>query len=116
MNSYLAVFTGSPEAMATWQALPEEERKTREQRGIAAWHDWAEKHRASITEIGGPLSRTKRVTSAGIADVRNDMGAFTVVRADSQEAAARLFLDHPHFTIFPGGGVEVMEILPIPSR
>jgi hypothetical protein len=41
--------------------------------------------------------------------------ACTVVRAASHEDAAKLFEDHPHFTIFPGDGVEVMECLPIPE-
>jgi hypothetical protein len=43
------------------------------------------------------------------------MGAFTIVQAESQEAAAKLFLKHPHFTIFPGESIEVMEIMPIPA-
>ena len=64
---------------------------------------------------GGPLSRTKLVAPSGISDIRNNMGAFTIVQAESQEAAARLFLNHPHFTIFPGEGVEVMECLPVPA-
>jgi hypothetical protein len=38
-----------------------------------------------------------------------------VVLADSHENAAGLFKDHPHFTIFPGDSVEVMECLPIPG-
>ena len=29
--------------------------------------------------------------------------------------AAKLFLNHPHFMIFPGDRVEVMECLPIPG-
>ena len=43
------------------------------------------------------------------------MTAWVVLRADSHEAAARLFEGHPHFTIFPGDGVEVMEVLPMPT-
>jgi hypothetical protein len=27
-----------------------------------------------------------------------------------------MFVGHPHFTIFPGDGVEVMEVLPIPGE
>jgi hypothetical protein len=42
-------------------------------------------------------------------------GAFSVVRADSNEAAAKLFEKHPHFTIFPGDSVEIMPVLPIPG-
>jgi hypothetical protein len=43
------------------------------------------------------------------------MTAFTVVQAESHDAAAKLFVNHPHFTIFPGDAVEVMECLPIPT-
>ena len=68
-----------------------------------------------IFELGGPLSRTKLVSKDGISDIRNNLAAFCVVNAESQEAAARLFLNHPHFTIFPGEGVEIMEVLPIPA-
>jgi ribosomal protein S17 len=27
----------------------------------------------------------------------------------------KFMVDHPHFTIFPGDGVEIMECLPIPD-
>ena len=115
MNSYLAIFTGSPAAMDEWNALPESAREERAKRGVAAWRAWAEKHRASIVEGGGPLGRTKRITGDSIIDIRNHMGAFVVVRAESHEMAARMFVDHPHFTFFPGDGVEVMQVLPVPS-
>ena len=115
MKRYLAVFTGSPAAMAQWETLPEQERRKREGEGIAGWKKWAADNAASIVEMGGPLSRTKLVSKTGITDIRNNLGAFTVVQADSQDAAARLFLNHPHFMLFPGEGVEVMEVLPIPA-
>jgi len=70
---------------------------------------------AAIVGLGGPLGKTKKITEHGITDTSNDMGAFMVVRADSHEAAAKLFEKHPHFTIFPGESVEVMPVLPIPD-
>ena len=115
MKSYLAMFTGSPSALARWETLPEPERQHRQTEGVAAWKKWATDNAASIVVMGGPLSRTKLISKRGITDVRNNLGAFTVVQAESQEAAARLFLNHPHFMIFPGEGVEVMEVLPIPA-
>jgi hypothetical protein len=36
------------------------------------------------------------------------------VRADSHEAAARMFEKHPHFSVFPGDGIEIMPVLEIP--
>jgi phosphoketolase len=120
MNStgtYLAVFLGSKTSprRAAWDALPEGERRSKEQEGIAAWKAWAEKHRPAIVAMGGPLGRTKKATQGGIHDVSNEMGAFTVVRAESHEAAAKLFERHPHFTIFPGEAVEIMPVLSIPG-
>jgi hypothetical protein len=115
MKRFLAVYTGSPAAMSRWEALSEAERTKREAAAIAAWHKWVADNSAAIVEIGGPLSRTKLVSPAGISDIRNNMSAFTIVQSESQEAAARLFLNHPHFTIFPGEGVEVMECLPVPA-
>ena len=116
-ETYLAVFHGSKTSprMKAWMALPEAERRTKEQHGMAAWKAWVEDHQAAISTIGGPLGKTKRITDSGIEDVSNGMGAFTIVRAESHEAAARLFENHPHFTIFPGDSVEIMPVLPIPG-
>jgi hypothetical protein len=116
-DTYVAVFLGSKTSsrMKAWGALPEAERRTKEQEGMAAWKAWVEKHRSAVSAMGGPLGKTKKVTERGIEDVSNEMGAFMVVRAESHEAAARLFEQHPHFTIFPGESVEVMPVLPIPG-
>lgn len=115
MKHYLAIFLGSPASMARWQTLPESERKQRETQGVAAWRSWVEQRQPDIIEMGSPLGKTKSVSPQGIADIRNAMTAYTVVRADSHEAAAKLFENHPHFTIFPGDSIEVMECLPIPG-
>jgi hypothetical protein len=117
-GTWLAIFLGSKNnpRMTEWMARPETDRKAKEQKGIAAWKAWVEKHEASIVNVGGPLGRTMRVSRSGIEAVANELGAFTVVRAESHEAAARLFENHPHFTIFPGEAVEVMPILTIPGN
>jgi hypothetical protein len=73
------------------------------------------KHGASIVAHGGPLGKTKRVSGHGAEDASNEMGAFVVVRAPSHEAAARMFENHPHFSIFPGDAVDVMPVMPIPQ-
>ena len=116
-NTYLAVFVGSKNSkkFAAWNALSETDRRSREREGMAAWKAWVEKHQGAILEMGGPLGKTKRVGTGGIADYSNELGAFTVVRAASHEAAAKMFENHPHFAIFPGEAVEIMPVLPIPG-
>ena len=116
-NIYLAVFLGSKTSprRAAWDALSEGDRRAKERDGMAAWKAWVEKHQGAIVSMGGPLGKTKKVTQRGSVDTSNDMAAFTLVRADSHEAAAALFDKHPHFSIFPGDAVEVMPVLPIPG-
>ncbi len=116
-DTYLAVFTGAKTSprRAAWDALPEAQRRAKEQEGMAAWRAWAAKHQAAVVTMGGPLGKTKKAAADGITDITNQLAAFTVVRADSHEAAAKMFQNHPHFTIFPGDSVEIMPILPIPG-
>ena len=118
MKTFMAVYTGTPGALEKYQQqFPDpEKRKANERAGMEAWTKWAESHAKSIVDGGGPLGKTKRVSRDGIADIRNNLAAYVIVRAESQEAAANMFLGHPHFTIFPGDGVEIMECLPIPQR
>jgi hypothetical protein len=117
-NTYLAVFLGSKTSprWTAWNALSEADRRAKERQGMAGWQAWAEKHQGDIVDLGGPLGKTKKVSQHGVQDLSNHMGAFTVVRAESHEAAAKLFENHPHFAIFPGDGVEIMPVLPIPGR
>lgn len=115
MKKYMAVFLGSADAIKKWDALDEKTRKEREQKGVAAWYSWGEKNKNAIVEMGAPLGKTMKVNEAGVAPSKNELTAYTVVQAESHEAAAKLFLEHPHFSIFPGDRIEVMECLPIPG-
>jgi hypothetical protein len=116
MKNFLAIYTGTPEMRAKWDALGDAERKKRQAAGIEAWKSWVEKNSAAIVDHGGPLGKTKRVSQQGVTDIKNAMAAYVVVRAESHSAAAKLFEDHPHFTLFPGDGVEIMECLPLPTQ
>lgn len=118
MKQFLAVYTGTAASrqQSGWDALPEADRRTREQAGMAAWQKWMADNAAVVTVSGGPLGKTKSVTRTGISDTSNHLAGYVVVQAESHQAAAKLFENHPHFSIFPGDGVEVMECLPIPDR
>lgn len=117
MKKFLAVFLGSPNSprQAAWDALDESTRQTKLQAGMEAWGQWMVTHHDSIVYTGGPLGPTLAVNEKGVTPTRNALAAFIVVKANSHEAAARLFENHPHFTIFPGDGVEIVECLPIPG-
>jgi hypothetical protein len=112
MKKFMAVYTGSatPEQRAAMQAD-----QARMQAGMETWTKWMQDHRESFVDAGGPLGKTKRVDGSGTTDTSNNMAAYVIVQAEAHEDAARMFEGHPHFTIFPGDGVEIMECLPVPG-
>jgi len=113
MKTFLALFMGSPSADAPSPAdLSEETRNA----GMAAWGAWMARHAAVIVDTGGPLGKTLMASRAGVSETRNAVGGYVIVQAESHAEAAALFKGHPHFSIFPGESVEVMERLPIPGQ
>ncbi len=105
MKKFLAVYTGSPDAFEKFQKqFPDaQQREAREKAGMDGWMQWVATHQPSITDIGAPLGRTKRITTTGIADIRNQLAGYTIVLAETHEAAAALFLQHPHLHVVPRG-------------
>ncbi|KYG62890.1 hypothetical protein AZI87_16620 [Bdellovibrio bacteriovorus] len=112
MKTFLAVYLGTEESThQKWKSLNEKERHDREKQGVEAWMNWGKKHQLAIKDNGTPLGKTKRVDANGISDTRNNLTGYVIVEAPNAEEAAKMFLNHPHFTIFPGDSVEIVECL-----
>jgi YCII-related domain len=91
-------------------STPEQRKK-----GMDAWMKWMNTNKASIVEGGAPLGKTKRVDSQGASNTKNEVGGYSVIQAESHDAATKIFgKDHPHLQM-PGAWIEVMEIMPIPD-
>jgi hypothetical protein len=118
MKKFLAIYIGTEDALVRsgWPSLSEEARRAREAEGTKAWMEWQAAHSAVMVDQGGPLGKTKRVSPEGVADIKNVMSGYVIIQAESHEEAAKLFEGHPHFSIFPGDSVEIMECLPIPGQ
>ena len=113
----MAIYIGTAAATekAGWTSLDSKVRADREAKGMAAWGEWMRKNAAKVTDPGGPLGKTKLTSRDGISDTKNALAGYVIVEAESHDAAAELFRQHPHFAIFPGDSVEIMEILPTPG-
>jgi hypothetical protein len=118
MKKFLAIYIGTATALdkSEWSKMDEATRKKREAAGIEAWMRWGRAHERSIRDQGSPLGKTKRVSPDGVSDIKNSMTGYVIVEAESHEAAAKMFENHPHFSAFPGDSVEIMECLPVPVQ
>jgi hypothetical protein len=105
---FIAMYQMPHTGLDAWMQLPEEERKAQEVEMQSQWNAWMETHKSMVSETVG-VGRPKRITAEGVADTRNDLMMYSFVEADSLDAAADLFKDHPHFGI-PGAWIEVMPL------
>jgi hypothetical protein len=91
-------------------STPEQQKK-----GMDAWMKWMNANKTSIVDGGSPLGKTKRVDSNGASKIKNEIGGYSVVQAESHDAATKIFgKDHPHLQM-PGAWIEIVEIMPEPS-
>ena len=118
MKKFLAVYVGTAAALekSGWPTMDAAKRQKLEASGMKAWSEWMTAHRSAIVESGGPLGKTKRSAAQGVSDIKNNLAGYIFVQAESHAAAAGMFENHPHFTVFPGDSVEIMECLPIPGQ
>ena len=85
-------------------STPEQQKK-----GMEAWMKWMGDHKASLVDGGAPLGKTERVDLKGASDMKNDIGGYSIVQAETADEAAKLFgKDHPHLQM-PGAWVEIIE-------
>lgn len=117
MKTFMAIYTGSDTSQekARGDANDGETQRQRMNAAMQAWGKWAMNHADVIIDQGTPLGKTLRISPDGIAATQNACTAYVIVRAETHEAAAELFRNHPHFTLMPGDSVEVMECLPMPK-
>src|SRR5438105_5697851 len=68
-------------------------------KSMGEWEVWMKKNTTSFIDSGAPVGKTKQTTKGGVADIKNDIGGYSIVQAESHEAAAALFTNSPHLTI-----------------
>ena len=86
-----------------------------QQKGMEAWMKWMNENKTSLVDGGAPLGKTKRVDSNGASNTKNEIGGYSVVQAESHDAATKIFgKDHPHLQV-PGAWIEIVEIMPVPG-
>jgi hypothetical protein len=106
MQKFLVLYCMPAKGLEEWMKLPEAERKSQEESLKKEWDEWAAKNAGAIKETAG-AGKTKRVTTGGTTDVKNDVMLYSVVEANSAEEAAKLFEGHPHLKI-PEAWIDVM--------
>ena len=110
MPRFLVLYEASVSASEMMaQATPEQTRA-----GMEAWMAWAGTAGSALVDLGAPLGAEERIPDGELARSRHTTG-FSILEADSIQAAVGLVRDHPHLHTPGESSIRVLELLPIPG-
>ena len=114
MKNFLVLYMAPARVLEEWMAKDAEYREAEEKKMQVEWGQWVETHKDIFTGPTAGAGKTKRITATGVEDVKNDIMIFSIVAAESQDAAVEIFKGHPHFGI-PEATIEIMPVNYMPG-
>src|SRR5262249_29440154 len=111
MPKFLVLYNSSvPAAEMMANVTPEQA-----QAGMETWTAWARKWGSAIADMGSPVGNGQRVTGESVSQGPSEVTGYSIVEADTAEAAAQMFVGHPHFLTPADTSIDVLEALPMPG-
>ena len=84
------------------------------QASMQAWGEWAKRCGESLTYPGSALMGGLRLTPSGSSPGESDVIGYSVLQAESMEAATALLESHPHIGWGNGCEIELYRAMPMP--
>jgi hypothetical protein len=107
VSKFLFLYRGPAPPMADF--TPEQ---TAEQ--MAAWGAWMEKAGPALADAGAPFGARKTVRDDGTSPAPSDQNGYSIIEADSLDAAKKYTEDHPFLSEGKGRyTVEIFELMPM---
>jgi hypothetical protein len=107
VSKYIYLYRGPARLMGEF--TPEESAEQ-----LAAWGEWMGRVGPALVDGGAPFGARSAVSDDGTSPEAGDLNGYTIVEADSLDAARALLDNHPFLTEGKGRfAVEVFELIPM---
>ena len=107
MKKFLVLYRMDMAAMKKMmETASAEDRK----KGMDEWATWMKNNGSIFADKGAPTGKNMQITSSGMTQVSNDIAGYSIVQAESADAAAKLLAGNPHFQM-PGAVIDLAEIV-----
>lgn len=110
MKRFLVLYTAPPNSNPDMSGLTPEQIAE----GMKPWLDWREKMGEHLVDLGTPLLPASRLTPAGEQPTASASTGYSIIQAESAEAARELLADHPHLGWDPACAIDIHECVPMP--
>ena len=108
VKKYIVLYRAPTSAEEQMKSATPEQAKA----GMDAWMKWSKKAASAIVDLGAPTGHAIAVGKE--APAPNAVVGYSILQADSRDAACALLEGHPHLTM-PGFSIDVHEMLPLPG-
>ena len=110
MAKFMVLYNSKMSAAEVMASATPEEAKA----GMDAWMAWARRAGDAVVDLGLPLGSGNHLEVGGTSESSNEASGYSILQADSLEAATGVLEDHPHLQV-PGNTIDVLEFLPMPG-
>ncbi len=108
MSKYLCLYRGPATPMEDF--TPEQSAES-----ARAWGEWISRTGSALADAGAPFGARSALADDGSGPAASDQNGYSIVEADSLEAARTLFKGHPFLSEGKGRfSVEIFELAPMP--
>jgi hypothetical protein len=108
MSKFLLLYKGP--ATPLDQFTPEQSEEQ-----MRAWNEWIGRVGSALVDGGTPFGARVAVSDDGSTTESSDLNGYSIVEADSLEAAGMLTKDHPFLAEGKGRfTIEIFELVPVP--
>lgn len=110
MTKFMVIYHAPASAMEQMSdATPEQMAE-----GMKPWMAWAEKCGDGLVDMGTPLGGGQALSASGASPSDKGVTGYSILQAESMEAAQAMLMGHPHLQWAAGCEIEVHESLPLP--
>lgn len=108
MKKFLVIYGMSQESFQKWKDAPKE---AKEEDG-KLWNEWFDKNAQHFHDMGAGVGTNTRMTKEGMEKMPNEVGGYSVLKADSLEDAYAFLKTNPHVNSDDDSAYfDVMEIM-----
>src|SRR3989338_10471271 len=92
MKKFIVIYHAPQSAMEKMKnSTPEDIKK-----GMEPWMEWAKKCGSGLVDLGTPLGNGQKVMRSGTTQSDNGAIGYSILQAETMEAAVAMLKGHPH--------------------
>jgi hypothetical protein len=111
MTKYIVIYHADAATMAGMQDMSPEQMAE----GMKPWMAWAEACGDGLVDMGSPLGGGVNINAGGSSPSGKEVTGYSILEADSMQAAEALMQGHPHLAYGVGCEIEIHEAMPLPG-